>query len=137
MRLVAITLPTKRLSLPSEAEPPTCQNTLPNSGRTPLLPSPPLPAGLPLPVDLPFPLPLPLAGASPFFSRTTDPASVINPAPIWNTNAAPGSPCASSTSSPVRRAGAPVTQYTPGVSVSPPRFCPERSTLHSMAASSS
>src|SRR5436309_4036912 len=70
----------------------------------------------------------------PVLVRTTDDAlAVVSVLPILNRKSAFGLPWKLRVSVPVRPADE-VKQYTPGVRVSPPRFCPVRSTPHGVPA---
>ena len=63
----------------------------------------------------------------PLMTLTMELLAVVSVDPIWKTNSAAAFPCASSVRAPVSCADV-AKQYTPGVSVSPPRFCPVKFT---------
>src|SRR5205814_5279977 len=97
-------LPAKLLPVPSVAELPTCQKRFVGQVAPPVL-----------------------------VSTTDDALAVVRVLPILNRKSAFGLPWKLRVSVPVRPADD-VKQYTPGVRVSPPRFCPVRSTPHGVPA---
>src|SRR4051794_14799396 len=70
---------------------------------------------------------------APLISATFEMLAVVKVLPILNRNCAAELPCALSVSVPVSCADE-EKQYTPGVSVRPPRFCPDKSTVQGVPA---
>ena len=71
---------------------------------------------------------------APLMRRTEEPLAVVSVLPTLKMKTAFGLPCASSVSVPVNAAEV-VKQYTPGVSVKPPKFWPVESTPQGVPAS--